>query len=410
MWTNLLEADLKYLGAHPDPLVRLSPAVVSIAESIARKYESKAGARDGWENPRLPWKGIRETAVSNPGLFREAHPSSAFGQLLRAGVQMIANGWYKRHTPAYEAIVHRAGSDKRQEFHAPLFGAARPQEVKAGTPFRETAVKGQDLEIINRKFGAIESFERELFDDDQTGQIRSRAGMMGEAARMWRDQYFSRRFVGAASTDYAPSLIAASRWTGENNNGDAISTPFSTVLYKVRGGADAGNRPATYAEFSLPRLTSAFEALRQAKDPLGQNIVVVPNYLLHSTYDEIAVRILLKSVNYPAVIGAEGQTASDASAGLLGGVFSANPFQGEFKPIVNVHLKRGVWAVGESGKGYVDQERDPMEIVQELPGSGDSFNNDAYRFRSRARWEQDWIDPRFTYLGNDGSASLSRAA
>lgn len=404
-----MEADLKYLQAHSDPGVRLSAGVASIAEAIAKKYESSAGKRDGWEYPRLPWKKIRETAASHPAILREAHPSTAFGQLLRAGVQMIANSWYKKHVPTYEKIALRGGSDKRQEFYAPLFGAARPQEVKAGTPFRETGIKGQDLEIINRKFGAIESFERELFDDDQTGQITRRAGEMGEAARMWRDQYFSRRFVGAASTDFAPSNIAASRWSGVNGVGTAISTPFDVALYRTpQDTVDRGNRPATYVQFNVPAVTDAFEFLRQAKDPLGQAMVVVPNILLVSTFDEIAAKQLVKSGVYPAVQGLSGETAASASSGFLAAAFAANPFQGEFQPVVNVHLKRGVWALGEGGKGYIDQERDPMEIVQELPQSGQSFEVDAYRFRSRARWEQDWIDPRFWFLGNDGTASLTR--
>lgn len=407
-WANLTEANLKYLRAHADPDIRISPALASVAEAIAKKFESKAGAGDGWSYPRLPWKKIRETAVNHPGLLREAHPSVAFGQLLRVGVQMIANERYKRHAPTYEKIARKVPSTGRQEFYAPLFGAARPQEVKAGTPFRENGIKGQDIEIINRKFGAIESFERELWDDDRTGQISQRAGDMGEAARMWRDQYFSRRFIGTASTDYRPTTIEASRWSGTNHNGDAITTPFSTVMYKVKGGADKGNRPTAYGQFNIPRITDAFEALRQAADPLGQPIVVVPNVLLHSTFDEIAVRMFLKSTNFPATPGLEGETAASASSGFMGGTFAANPFQGEFQPVCNVHLVRGVWALGEAQRGYYDQERDPMEVVQEQPQSGDSFNLDAIRLRTRERWEQDWEDPRGWFLGNDGTAALSR--
>jgi len=32
-----------------------------------------------------------------------------------------------------------------------------------------------------------------------------------------------------------------------------------------------------------------------------------------------------------------------------------------------------------------------------------THTNDVFQFRSRARWEPDWIDPRFWFLGNDGT-------
>jgi len=403
------EATLEYLMRSPFAETRINPAIAHVAESIASKYESSPGKKDGWESAELPWRKILEAAAAAPQLLREAISSTAQTQLMRVGIQMIANAWYKRYPGVYTQVAQTVSSGRRQEFYAPLFGAARPQEVVKGTPFREQGIKGQDLEVINRKFGAIVAFERELFDDDQTGQIGTFASRLGESMAMWQDQYFSRRFIGVASADFKPSLIEASKWTGENENGDAIATPFSVKMYRTKvDTTDIGNRPATYIQLNFPALLTAFQSLRRAKDPLGQAIVVAPNYLLHSTFDEINAKVLLGSPQFPAVQGLSGETASNASAGFFRGPFAANPVQGMFKPICSVHLVQGVWAIGESGKGYIDQQRDPMEITQEQPQSGDSFVMDAYRFRSRARWEQDWIDPRFTYLGNDGSASLSQ--
>jgi hypothetical protein len=405
----LKEATLEYLKNSRHGDVRLNPAVAAVAETIARKYETSNGKRDGWENPALPWGKILETAAAAPQALQEANPSTAQTQLLRAGVQLVANAWYKRYPATYTKVAMEAASDKRQEFYAPLFGASRPQEVKAGTPFREQGIKGVDREIINRKFGAIEAFERELFDDDQTGQIATRAQRLGESMSMWEDQYFSRRFLGAASTDFAPTAIAASSWTGENAVGTAITTPFSTDLYTTpQDLAPVGNRLATYAQLSFPGLLTAFQGLRRAKDPLGQAMVVIPDTLLVSTFDEINGRMLTQSPAFPATQGRGGETVSNAVSGFFRGPFGMNPVQGEFALVVNIHLKSGAWAVGQGGRGYIMQRRDPMEIVQELPQSGDSFTTDAYRFRSRSRWEQDWIDPRFWFLGNDGSASLTQ--
>ena len=49
--------------------------------------------------------------------------------------------------------------------------------------------------------------------------------------------------------------------------------------------------------------------------------------------------------------------------------------------------------------------RDPLEVVQEVPNSGASFNTDTIRFRTRSRYRGDWNDARVWYQGNDGSVS-----
>jgi CxxC motif-containing protein (DUF1111 family) len=63
------------------------------------------------------------------------------------------------------------------------------------------------------------------------------------------------------------------------------------------------------------------------------------------------------------------------------------------------------WGVGDPKKGFVFQRRDPLEIVQENPASGDSFKKEVYAYKIRSRWEADWVEPRFFYLGNDGTVT-----
>jgi hypothetical protein len=46
-----------------------------------------------------------------------------------------------------------------------------------------------------------------------------------------------------------------------------------------------------------------------------------------------------------------------------------------------------------------------MSVLQENPASGQSFELDVMRWRTRSRFKPAWIDPRFWYRGNDGSAS-----
>lgn len=401
MAKKLIEADIAYLSeAYDSPELLIGAGVRSFAEEVATLYESEAGKADGWLSEEISWKELRRTASRDFRKLGEANPASAFGQLFRIGVQLRANAWYKRYPTTFQEIVAEVGSTNRQEFHAPLFGAAWPREVKSGVPFKEGKVKGQDIEIINRKFGAIEAFERELFDDDQTSQISQRQRHLGESMKMWQDAYFSRRFVGAADTSY-PEAIAASGWSGENSAGTTISTPFSTTMYT----AARGNRPSSFVQLTYGAIITAKNALKRAVDPTGLPIVVTPDTLLVSTEEEENAKILLTSAIMPGVPGKTGETLQTATSGIMRGIGATNTLQGAFKLVTNIHLKPWVWALGMAGQGFVNQTRDPLEIVQEVPNSGDSFNYDTIRFRSRARWEMDWVDPRFWYLGNDGTTT-----
>ncbi len=400
-WVILREATIDYLMRSTVPGVHLNPAVGAAAMQLATLYESEKGAGDGWSCPAFPWKAVMAEAMLNPGKLHEAQGPAAFGQLLRAGVQLMANGWYKRYPTMYAQVAQITSSNKRQEFYAPLFGADIPEEVEAGNPFPESEIVGQDREIINKKFGRIESFKRELFDDDQTGQISTRAQRLGESMGLWEDMYFSRRFIGAADTTWR-TPIAASNWSGVNANGTTISNVFDVLMYSTLVG---GNRPAAYVQLGFGVLLLAVQQLRRAVDPLDVSMVVTPNKIMVSSFDEFNVDTLLNSKEHPSV---PFDPSTAANVGLMRGVYSKNPLMGKFTSCMNLHLKEGVWAVGQGNTGYVFQQRDPMEIVQEQPQSGQSFALDAMRFRSRARWEQEWIDPRFWYLGNDGSASLTQ--
>lgn len=400
MWAILKEASLDYLVRHEDADMRINAQVRAVVESLATKYESKAGEGDGWMNPRFPWKAVRAEAVENPQNLGEAHASAAFGQLLRAGIQTMANTWYRRYPSTYPQIALEYSSDKRQEWHAPLFGADLPRRIDEGNPFREQQVKGQDLEVINIKWGGMESFPRELFDDDQTGQIRNRAQKLGEGMGVWEGAYFAIRFIGAADLTTYKDPIPASQWRGVNAIGAAITTPFSVNMYNT----GVGNRPVAYTQLAYGAVLTAMQALRRARDPLNVPMVVNPNKIMVSTFDEFNVLALLNSPQFPAV----GPAAGGADEGLMRGIEMTNPVRGRLTPVVDIFLQPGTWAICEGNRGYVFQRRDPLEIAQEVPNSGASFNTDSNRFRSRARWEQDWIDPRFAYLGNDGSAAISQ--
>lgn len=362
-----------------------------------------------------PWiKGCREAACR----LREANSETALGFLLRKGIQVTANDWYNTVPREWQNYCRVEGSSAVAEWYGPLYPSTIAGLVPRGTQFPEGQVIGEDSALVNQKFGLIEAFDRELFDDDQTGQIRDRSRNLGSSMGTTESVWAASRFIGSART-YANLTVPVSNYSTINQNGTAITSPFSTSLY-----GSSGNRPTTFAPLSANMLKVGLVVLMNAIDPLQNKIVVNPNTLLVSTQDAINADILLTPGGYPAVIGLGGN--SIATANVLGGTTSAagatqgvipgqpggwgspNPFAAMgIKKVLERYLPDWAWAIGEKGKGLVFQERDALEITQEAPNTGQNFNFDGLRYRSRRRFECDWVGggSRFWYEGDDGTVA-----
>ena len=381
------------------PHMHFTEAVIRAAEQIDKEK--------GWVDGIESYAALRTFAYNNYQKLGEANPASAFGQLLRAGVQISANGWYERTEISHDKYVMESNSNKRQEFYAPLYGSQFPTETYAGEPYSEGAIQGLDIEILNRKYMGGESFSRELFDDDQTGQIKQRMQNLGASQRQLEELLAAGRMLGATALTFGNVTVPASVYTRLNAQGSSVG-PYSTTFYGTRNSVAYGNRPAAFVQLSLPAIRTALQALRQAFDPLGVPIAVRPDTLVVSPFDELNAQTFLNSSIYPGVQGLGGQTASNATSGSATGAFADNVLKGMFTIASNLYLPTGAWNLGVKGMGLVKQRRDPMETVQEVPNSGESFNTDTIRFRSRNRLAIEWIDSGFWYQGNDGTASVTQ--
>lgn len=376
------------------PETHFSEAMIQAAEKIA------------WDSDDISFKAVRKFATENFRKLGEANPGSAFSQLFRAGVQVFANGWYERTAIEYTAYVAEMSSNKRQEFHAPLYGADFPDLVEQGDPYNESRIVGIDRELVNQKYMGGESFTREMFDDDQTGQIKTRMQRLGESSRLREELEAAGRLNNTALTQ-GKVTVPLTTYQRTNSNGATVGV-YATNFYGTIGATAYGNRPAVFAQLSMSTLRVALQSLGTAFDPLGVRIAVRPDRLVVSNFDDVNARTLLNSSYYPGVPGLAGQTAGGATSGSLTGGFADNVLKGMLNLSLNTFLPFGAWNVGASKKGMVMQRRDALEVVQEQPNSGASFNTDTIRFRSRARWVLDWIDSSFWYQGNDGSAVVSQ--
>lgn len=315
----------------------------------------KAAKRD-----RGFWKKLEE---SSGEIMREANASSSLGQLLRYGVQSFMFDAYKDVPTVYQDIVQIVSSSNRQEWYAPLYGAEIPLEVTPGTPYEDSRIMGLDTVLVNKKVGRILSIQKELFDDDQTGQVSTRASKLGKRVR-YKEEF-----------DVMTALRAAS---------------YSTTI---------GNRPAAYVALSQGALETADIALNGVRDPLGNRMGVDPSLLLVSTSDKFNAAKLLNSTLNPSVPGASGQTAGSASSGDLSGTMAFNPLAGLYDLRVSRFLGAGDWMLMEPKTSIPFQERAPLSVVQEDPNSGRSFDQDIYRWKVSRRYATTVLESRYIYAG-----------
>lgn len=364
--------------------------VEQVRESLREAYGVDLGDEKvfNFKSPFFSWKGFREGAYKLASRhMMEAQAEGTFNALLRAGINTITNGWYEQVPTNHEQIAAMTTSTHAVEPYAPVHRGSVPRRVPRGTPFPETKIAGPlDLQLLNEKFGAITAIEKELLDDDQSGIISQRMQDIGPNMAILEDAWMFQRFIGSAGS-YGGDVIPASQ---------TYTTVWSTSL--TGGGS---NRISPYLAFTSDVIQTLDILLMGQKDLLGNLMLINPNTLLVGTNLKFAARTLLNSEWYPATtamkIGGTGATTA------IGTSFAKNVLDGAYNLVVSRFLPAKSYALGEAGKGIVFQMREGLSVIQENPQSGPAFSQDEFRFRAKARWAVDWIDPRFWALGNDGT-------
>jgi len=351
-----------------------------LAESIARTSRVDAKSLEKlMESDDFSLKRLRENCVRNESKLREANADSAFGQLLRYGVQHFMFDAYQSVSDfIYTDLISSRTSTNRQEWYAPLYGVEIPRDVPVGGKFEDSKISGIDRELVNKKVGRMFSVERELIDDDQTGQIEQRANGLGERLR-----YKEEADVLGVDVFTATPL-------GRGVVGQA------GVSYTVA----KGNRATTYGALSQPSLEAADIGLNNILDPTGNRVLVKPSLLLVSPADKFNAAKLLNSTLQPSVPGAAGQTYSTASSGLTGYTGTINPLQGLYTLKVSRFLPANFWYLMQPKTSIVFQDRDPLELTMEAKDAGTSFERDEYRWRVRRRYATDVLEYIYLWCGN----------
>ena len=342
------------------------------------------------------WKKLRSKTL------READGATLFPQLLRAGVQTMVNSMYQTVPTTFEEWAHVIQSTKDTELYAPLHGITFPREVGRQEKYSESRAAGLDIKLRNKKYGTLYPIEKELVNDDQTGQITKQAGLLGQYLKQVLEVLAYAKLASAsAGSSYADMFVPSS----ETQPSDEATYPYVPASAPFVGGGY--NRPASYALLTQASLQAGFQALVVQKNLLGLRQVVQPDRVIVGPRYQFDLAVLLNSGYYP----------TGATAGATGGAFSINPLKGIADATVSRFIFRhdtgalddgtsaAWWLVDSKVPWFIVQIREGAIVEQEAPNSGEDFERDIYRFKGRTRANADFIDPRFVWLGNDGSVT-----
>ncbi len=332
--------------------------------------------------------------------LQEADSSSAFTQFLRAGVQNISNAKYEATATSYEDWVTVVQSSKDTELYAPNHGVAFPRQVGPSQLYPEVGAAALDIQLKNHKFGAIFALEKELLDDDQTGSFQRQAGLLGEYMKILSEVLCYGKLASVSGMQYIDYSIP----TTETKPSYETNYPWAPSSGPLRGGGVT--RPASYGVLTQTNIQNGLVGLMNQKNLQGIKMQVSPTRLIVGPQQQYDASVLLNSAFYPS--GA-------AAAGNVGGAFAINPIKGVldltvsrfvFKNDGSVAGDSKAWYIVDDSKPwFILQMREAVSVEQEAVNAGEAFNRDIYRFKARSRMNADFIDPRFAWQGNDGSAT-----
>jgi hypothetical protein len=337
---------------------------------------------------RFSWKKLEQKLI-------EADSASAFPQVLRAGVQTIADAAYQSTATTFEDWTHTVQSTKDTELYAPLQGIAFPRQVGPQEIYPEVGAAGLDIKLKNYKYGSIFPLEKELLEDDQTGQFAKQAGLLGEYMKIVLEVWVMGKLASVSGMKYADLSVPIS----ETKPSTEATYPWSTSL--VGGGA---NRPGSYGALNQANIQSGIIGLMNQKNILGLKMLVRPSRILIGPTYSFDLSVLLNSSYYPSGAAATGNVGGAFAINTLKGIADSTVSRFMFKNDGTVNGDSKAWyLLDDSVPWFVVQIREPVLVEQENPASGQSFDRDVVRTKARMRANADFIDPRFAWQGNDGS-------
>lgn len=338
--------------------------------------------------------------IQESSRLREADTESIFTQFLRAGVNVLATNKYISQDETYSDWVRVVPSKRAFELYAPYHGVGFPRQVGPTQIYPETAAAALDLQLKNYKFGDIYSVQKELIEDDQTGQFSRGAEMLGSYLKTLTEVWVYGKLASVANMQYADLVIP----TSETKPSDEANYPYTTSAAPFKGGGY--NRPTSFTIVTKDALQNARNALVNQKNLLGLKMGLNPDTLILGNSQIFDARVLLTSTWYPVGSGAAGVTGNSLAENPIKNLYSIVESRFVAKNDGTFNGDSKAWYVLDKNfPAFVLQLRNGPEVVQEAPNAGESFNRDILRWRADVRLNADFIDPRGIWQGNNGSVT-----
>jgi Mu-like prophage major head subunit gpT len=361
------------------------PYLNSLRESIDREFGLDADYTVGGvgritERGKVySWGKLREDLRDK---LTEVSAETAFAAVLRYGVTKALLNNYEVAPVTFRDVALAIPSTGFENYYAPTYNPGLPVKVDRGEKYPEVKLALLTNTIRNNKWGAILNIEQELIDDDQTGQLGTRAAQVGN------------NMAQAQELDVYTALF----------NGNPNISYTSVGMQAASGGG-----------LTIPNLTIADGIAGEITDPDGNIIIVDLNTLVVDYKDRLTARQLLNSLLIPSNPGSSPAVGSVVYFGtinplkdayqlkecrLLVSASKASTGTGNGNALGGIDNTNRPWWLMQAKASLVFQDREALSVMVEAPNSGSHFDSDAIRHKAKARWGSGVIDPRFEYRGN----------
>lgn len=243
----------------------------------------------------------------------------------------------------------------------------------------------QYFTIKNRKWEGSLAVDREAIEDEQYGQINTRASELGASAKQHPDELvFTLLKEGDQTSSNLDNIL---------HNTQSILC-YDGKAFFASDHADSGAEYTTgqsnkgSSAIASAALKAALTAMRKFKDDRGRPAGVVPSDLVVPPDLEWTARELLNSVYYPE----EGTTTTKLAANVLKGILNliVTPYLTDTNDWFVLATKRIV-------KPVIFQMRIPIEFKALEGDSEHAFKEDEYLYGVRTRYMVGFGDWRTAY-------------
>ena len=338
--------------------------------------------------------------------IREANVAGTIQQFLRAGIQLAANNMYDKVDTSFDGMYTSMPSNKAVELYAFAFRQSFPKFKPFGEEPSQAQIAGADIQVPNRlEMKLMLSIGKDLILFDQSNQVQAQAQQIAENFPIQGDSHAVGVFLSNSPTGSYPVLDA---------NGDPVlasqtgamagetTWPYNAAFTNGRGK----NRLTNFTAASYETIIQLRALARQQRDPLGHKFVCNMDTIWCGTGLTDAFEILLKSELWPSSgtitsVGAGGVPKTDTTMGVQ---HATNLLKGKFNLVDSIWLPDTAYGICQAAKGYICQAVQPVKVSVENPMSGGSFllGGSRYLVDEIKTWE--WLEPRYSIEGSDGSA------